>query len=63
MPDPTISNTSPLFYLHRLNHLDLLRQLYQRVIVPEAVVAELKASSLKPSALLNFFPLTTALPS
>jgi predicted nucleic acid-binding protein len=54
MPDPTISNTSPLFYLHRLNHLDLLRQLYQRVIVPEAVVAELKASSLKPSALLNF---------
>lgn len=29
MPDLTISNTSPLFYLHRLNHLDLLRRLYQ----------------------------------
>jgi hypothetical protein len=29
MPDLVISNTSPLFYLHRLRHLDLLQKLYQ----------------------------------
>ncbi len=43
MPDLAISNTSPLFYLHRLKRLDLLQKLYQKVIVPEAVVDELKA--------------------
>jgi uncharacterized protein len=43
MPDLVISNTSPLFYLHRLEHLDLLQKLYLRIIVPEAVVNELKA--------------------
>lgn len=43
MPDLVIGNTSPLFYLHRLRHLDLLQKLYQRVVVPEAVVNELKA--------------------
>jgi predicted nucleic acid-binding protein len=43
MPEHVISNTSPLFYLHRLRYLDLLRELYQRIIVPDAVVDELKA--------------------
>ncbi len=43
MPDLVISNTSPLFYLHRLRHLDLLQKLYRQVVVPEAVVDELKA--------------------
>jgi|GEM_PF-2387260 len=43
MPDRVISNTSPLFYLHRLRRLELLRELYQRIIVPDAVVDELKA--------------------
>ena len=43
MRDLVISNTSPLFYLHRLRRLDLLQKLYQRVRVPEAVVEELKA--------------------
>ncbi len=42
MPDPVISNTSPLYYLHRLGRLDLLRKLYGRVMVPEAVIAELR---------------------
>jgi predicted nucleic acid-binding protein len=42
MPDFVVSNTSPLFYLHRLRHLDLLQKLYQRIIVPEAVVDELR---------------------
>ncbi len=43
MPDLVISNTSPLFYLHRLRRLDLLQKLYRRIAVPEAVVNELKA--------------------
>ena len=43
MPDLVISNTSPLFYLHRLGQLELLHKLYGRILVPEAVVEELKA--------------------
>jgi len=43
MPEFVISNTSPLFYLHRLKLLDLFHKLYQQVIVPEAVVEELRA--------------------
>ncbi|MBI4517959.1 MAG: DUF3368 domain-containing protein [Deltaproteobacteria bacterium] len=43
MPDLVICNTSPLFYLHRLGRLDLLRELYGSVTVPEAVAAELQA--------------------
>ena len=43
MPEVVISTTSPLFYLYRLRHLDLLQKLYQRIIVPEAVVNELQA--------------------
>lgn len=42
MPDLVICNTSPLFYLHRLRHLDLLQKLYGRIVVPEAIVHELK---------------------
>ena len=43
MPEVVISNTSPIFYLHRLRRLDLLKKLYQEIIVPKAVVAELEA--------------------
>jgi len=43
MPDLVICNTSPLFYLYQLQHLALLQKLYGRIIVPEAVVEELKA--------------------
>ena len=43
MPEVVISNTSPIFYLHRLRLLDLLQKLYQKIIVPQAVVAELEA--------------------
>lgn len=43
MPDQVICDTSPLFYLHRLRHLSLLQKLYHRILVPEAVVAELHA--------------------
>lgn len=38
-----ISNTSPLTYLHKLGRLELLRDLFGSVVVPAAVVAELRA--------------------
>lgn len=41
MPEWVISNTSPLFYLHRLRRLDVLQALYQEIVVPEAVRDEL----------------------
>ena len=41
MPELVISNTSPLFYLHRLRHLDVLQKLYRQLVVPEAVRDEL----------------------
>lgn len=43
MPDLVICNTSPLFYLYQLGHVDLLQKLYGHIVVPEAVVSELKA--------------------
>ena len=46
MPDQTvISNTSPLFYLHAVGRLDLLRELFGQIITPPAVVAELAAGA------------------
>ena len=33
--------TSPLFYLHRLECLDIFQKLYREIVVPEAVVMEL----------------------
>ncbi len=38
-----ISNTSPLFYLHQINRLDLLQALYGTITVPTAVQQELLA--------------------
>lgn len=38
-----IVNTSPLQYLHQAGQLDLFPKLFGRIIVPEAVVAELAA--------------------
>ena len=42
MPEITIVNTSPLFYLHRLGLLGLFNELYGHITVPEAVEKELK---------------------
>ena len=42
MPEITIVDTSPLFYLHRLGLLELLNKLYGHITVPEAVKKELK---------------------
>ncbi len=37
-----IVNTSPLFYLHRLGYFHLLEKLYDQIIIPHAVIAELE---------------------
>ena len=47
MPDLVICNTSPLFYLHRLRHLEILRQLYHQLVVPEAVRDELHVGRMQ----------------
>ncbi len=48
MPVQTvISNTSPLFYLHAVGRLDLLRELYGQIVTPPAVVAELADGAVK----------------
>jgi hypothetical protein len=39
-----VSNTSPITNLAAIGQLDLLRQLYQRVVISEAVYRELTAS-------------------
>ena len=41
MPD-IIANTSPLQYLHQLGLLHLLHKMYGRIVVPDAVSAELE---------------------
>jgi len=40
-----VSNTSPITNLAAIGQLDLLRQLYQQIVIPEAVYRELTASS------------------
>jgi predicted nucleic acid-binding protein len=37
-----IADTSPLNYLIRLGHSDLLREIYGRVLIPPAVLTEMK---------------------
>lgn len=36
-----VSNTSPLLYLYQVQQLDLLRRLYGRITIPQAVETEL----------------------
>jgi predicted nucleic acid-binding protein len=38
-----VSNTSPLNYLILINQIDLLRQLYGRVLIPPSGLDELRA--------------------
>ncbi|MCK4306945.1 DUF3368 domain-containing protein [candidate division WOR-3 bacterium] len=42
MPENVIVDTSPIFYLHRLHLIELLKKLYGTVIVPSAVINELE---------------------
>jgi predicted nucleic acid-binding protein len=47
MPDgPIVCNAGPLIALSMVGQLDLLRKLYRRVIVPEAVVREVVSGGL-----------------
>lgn len=43
MPGTCSVDTSPLLYLFRIGKLPLLRRHYERVLVPQAVVAELES--------------------
>lgn len=43
----TISNTSPLLYLHLVGQLTLLPQLYGQIVIPLAVQAELQAGAAR----------------
>lgn len=36
-----VSNTSPIFYLSTIGHLDLLRQLYGEIVIPTTVFNEI----------------------
>lgn len=36
-----VSNTSPIFYLSTIGHLDLLRQLYNEIVIPTTVFNEI----------------------
>lgn len=47
MPEITIVNTSPLFYLHRLGLFELLNKLYGHITVPEAVKKELEEGQIQ----------------
>jgi predicted nucleic acid-binding protein len=46
MPE-VVCNTSPLQYLHQADVIDLLPRLYERVLVPAAVVMELEEGSAR----------------
>jgi uncharacterized protein len=48
MPDrKVIINTSPLFYLHQVDRLDLLETLYTTITTPTAVQRELQAGQVQ----------------
>jgi predicted nucleic acid-binding protein len=42
MPKTVISNTSPIFYLNRIGHLELVERLYGEIVIPHAVLKEIE---------------------
>jgi predicted nucleic acid-binding protein len=44
-PMPVVSNTSPILGLAAIAHLDLLRRQFERILIPQAVLAELKVDT------------------
>jgi uncharacterized protein len=49
-----VADTSPVLSLARISRLDLLRVLYQQVLIPSAVYQELRASSSQPTGHIDF---------
>ena len=49
-----VSDTSPLLNLARINRLEILPSLYQRVLIPSAVYGELAASLPEQPAAIRF---------
>jgi uncharacterized protein len=42
-----ISNTTPILSLLKIDKLDLLKELYEKIIIPDAVYDELEKGKLK----------------
>jgi len=51
LPMPTISNTSPILNLAIVGQLDLLRQQFGQILIPPAVLNELKVDEERPGSL------------
>jgi predicted nucleic acid-binding protein len=49
-----VSDTSPVLSLARISRLDLLRVLYQQVLIPSSVYQELRAFSSQPPGHIDF---------
>lgn len=47
---PIVSNTSPILNLAIIHQLDLLRQQFARILIPPAVLAELRVETDFPGA-------------
>ena len=54
MPGICSVDTSPLLYFYRIDQLTLLRRLFDRVLVPEAVVTELAKGKAQGVRVPNF---------
>lgn len=46
MPEVVIVDTSPIYYLHRLGCLEILKKIYGRIIIPRAVLNEIGAGKI-----------------
>lgn len=48
MPDKVIVNTTPIISLLKLQKVDLLKVLYKKIIIPNAVFMEIEKGKNKP---------------
>jgi predicted nucleic acid-binding protein len=49
---PTVSNTSPILNLAIVGHLDLIRNQFGKIIIPPAVLQELKIQEERPGSVM-----------